>query len=128
MIGLAKTADVVQVQQAQAPVIENSQPLSPMTYEGIPVEFFEFFDVDMRALDTRAKVQLKELFDMSKDGCKDMGDVVTKISEIDRKLGAPAFNESRYGRVWSYLKISRRMGDLEKQRMAMENSYGNESR
>ena len=46
--------------------------------------------------------------------------MLLKIGEIEQKIGMPAFNETRYGRIWSYLKINSRINEMEKQKKAMK--------
>ena len=126
MIGLAKSADVMNITPIPAPDVSTTQALVPMV-EGIPIDMIRFFDVDIRSMDAKTTGQLKDIYKMMADrGGIDV--IMSEISSIRNKMGAGGYGETSYGRIWNYLKIGDNIKHLERQRNAMENNYGNESR
>lgn len=125
MIGVPQPAQVVSrpamvrpaSNMAAAPVA--TQSLTPMV-NGVPVDIINYFNIDIRNVDNRENSQLSEIYKLLKNDSKTDSDVILEISTIERKLGSPAYNESRYGKIWSYLKINSRIEDMEKQKRAME--------
>lgn len=96
-----------------------TQSITPMV-NGVPIELIEYFNIDIRNTDSRDNNQLVEIYKLLKNDGETDGDMLLKIGEIERKLGSPAFNETRYGRIWSYLRINNRISEMEKQKKAME--------
>lgn len=92
----------------------------PIMIDGVPLEIIQYFNQDIRALTMRDKEQLREIYDIYKNDSQDMGDVLLKISEADRRIGTPSGMDSRWGKLWAYAKLNSRIGELEKQRKAFE--------
>jgi hypothetical protein len=88
-------------------------------FNGVPLELITYFDVDIRKMDGRINGQLRDIFSVLSPGAKDIGDVLSKVRALDRKLGQPSGTETRYGRIASYLKISAKIDSLEKHRKAI---------
>lgn len=125
MIGVPQPAQQVQrpamvrppSNMTAAPVA--TQSIVPMV-NGVPIDLIDYFNIDIRNLDSRDSNQLSEVYKLLKSDSETEGDVLLKIGEIERKLGSPTYNETRYGRIWSYLRINSRINEMEKQKKAME--------
>lgn len=102
---------------AAAPVA--TQSITPMV-DGIPIDIIDYFNIDTMSINTRENNQLIDIYKLLKNDGDSDSDVILKIGEIERKLGYPAHNETRYGKVWSYVKINSRIIEMEKQKKAME--------
>lgn len=117
MDGLAKTA---QSQEIQIPLSIPETANIPVLIDGTPIELMDYFDLDIRDADSRAKGQLRDIYSMTQEGARDIGDILSRMRNIERQLGHPSFGETRYGKIWNWLKISGRINDLMKQQEAMK--------
>ena len=93
-----------------------------MVYDGLPLSIPNYFNVDAFKLSDEEKGRLGSIYEWAKTKVPEgtMGDVLTKISELERQLGATAIGESRLDRLWRWCKLSFRIEDLEKERIALE--------
>lgn len=123
MIGVPQPAQQV-VRPARPPSNIAAAPVSTQSItpsiNGVPISLIDYFNIDIRNIESRDNNQLAEVYKLLKSDSETDGDVLLKIGEIERKLGSPAYNETRYGRIWSYLKINSRINEMEKQKKAME--------
>ena len=117
--GMLKAAPAV---DAQPTVVEHSEPIQrALLFEGVPLDMMHHFNVTMRGMSSEAQKQMTEIYELMDGKGKQMGDLITEIRKVENKLGQPSGTETRYGRVWHYLKLSNRINDLEKQRGAFKN-------
>lgn len=122
MIGVPQPSQVVRPARPPsniaAPPVQ-TQSITPMV-NGVPIDLIEYFNIDIRNIENRDNEQLSEIYRLLKSDSETDADMLLKIGEIEQKIGMPAFNETRYGRIWSYLKINSRINEMEKQKKAME--------
>lgn len=118
MEGLAKAAPSLNPAPIAQP--KATQSIAPFMFNGIPFEFINHFNVDIKNMEPRDRDQLIDIYKILGKETPEIGDVMMRMSEVERKLGSPSFNETRYGKIWSYLKVSERVSDLQKQQKAME--------
>lgn len=127
MIGVPQPAQQV-VRPARPPSNIAAAPVSTQSItpsiNGVPISLIDYFNIDIRNIESRDNNQLAEVYKLLKSDSETDGDVLLKIGEIERKLGSPAYNETRYGRIWSYLRINSRINEMEKQKKAMEIAGG----
>lgn len=127
MIGVPQPAQQV-VRPARPPSNIAAAPVSTQSItpsiNGVPISLIDYFNIDIRTLESRDNNQLSEVYKLLKNDSETDGDVLLKIGEIERKLGSPTYNETRYGRIWSYLRINSRINEMEKQKKAMEIAGG----
>lgn len=101
-----------------APIsIEITPSNNVITQEGVPISVIRYFGIDTRKIDNKDKEQLKEIYIFIKDNPNGL---YTILSNIERKLGAPSLGETRFGRIWNYLKLTNQIDNLEKDRKALE--------
>lgn len=119
MEGLAKSAP------SNAPVTVNiskeSPAISAMMLDGAPIELYNYFDVEYSNTPDKDKKQLREIFDLIKSETGDMAGVFKKLTDVSIKLGAPSFNETKHGKVWSYLKIASQINELQNRQELLRN-------
>ena len=96
--------------------INTPQNNIPYSFGDVPVELIQYFDINVNAMDNRIKGQLKDIFEHCATNSKDMKDVLLRIRKIDRKLGMPSGMESRYGRIWSHIKLSSKIHNIMKKK------------
>lgn len=118
--GMAKSAPAP---VGSAPTISPRNPTLniPISYEGIPVDLMNYFDQGFDNMTQRSTKQLGEIYVLLKDDFNNMGDLLYEVKQIERRLGPAPLSETRYGRVWNWLKVSNRIKKLEKERQAFVN-------
>lgn len=99
--------------------IANAQPITPMV-DGIPIDFIRYFDIDIRNIENRDKSQLQEIYSLLDGAKRSPSDMLTELRNIQNKLGAPGYHETKFGKIWNYLKITRHINNLEKERKSLE--------
>jgi hypothetical protein len=110
---LAKTATNIATPVESTATDTSSQS---MNFDGIPLDFYRLFSIDLGTIPTKEVDKLKTIYEWSKDGSETMGDMMQKVSRLESQLGSPAINEKRYDKMVRYIKMSKAIGDLEKQR------------
>lgn len=120
MQGLAKSAE------AQVPVsVVHKDPASiamGVVHEGLPIGLYAFYDAKMETAAQDDIKQMKALYDYAKESTNGSdGDILMFLSQLDRKLGVPSGGSSRINKAYNYVTMSKRIQDLEKQRMALVN-------
>lgn len=120
--GLAKEAP--QDQPIPVPVQAKEPPQSTSNYEwqGIPIDMFRQFQTDIGTLPTKDVEKLRDISQWAKgkvgpDGT--LGDMLQKVSEIQRRLGAPNAGERAYHKVWEFIKLQRVADEAIKRQEAM---------
>lgn len=119
MEGIVKS--VQQITQEPTKISQSTEHM-PLSYDGVPIDFLNHFDVGFSELTVKTKKQLTEIYEILKPKHQSMGDLLWEIKDIERKLGPTQGQETRYGRIWNWVKISRRIGELEKERQSL--GYG----
>ncbi len=90
-----------------------------MEYNGVPVDVLRFFNTDFN-LPNKDMDKLVDIYSWAKNGLEEltMGNVLQKISSLEVRLGAPHLNESRYDKLWNWVKLESQINDLRKQQEA----------
>lgn len=102
----------VQVQPAQ-----NIESRPSFNHENISYDVFRFFSVDPFAnKDPYVAKQIGEISNWAKEDTKDVGDALWKIRKMETKLGIPANGETRYTKMYNYIKMAKITQSLEKER------------
>lgn len=84
--------------------------------DNIPIDLIYYFNIDISKIDEDSRNKLK---DIGKFYGNDRVNMVTKISELERKLGCPFNGETRQSKVWNHIRISKAIKGLELQREAL---------
>ena len=100
MTGMAKVsyAEPAEVEVNQPPLKEQV-----LLYDGVPLDMIHYFSMDMTSLTDVAKKQMGEIYDMLKGS-----DFIKKLGRMERKVGQPSGGETRYGKLWHWLKLNNR--------------------
>lgn len=118
MEGLAKTAEI-----SKPVAVEHKDPASitmGMAQDGVPMGMFMFYDKSFGQEDGAVSEQLKTMFEFAKANTNGSdGDVLMYLRDLDRRMGTPKIGESRLSRAFNYAKITNRIKDLDKQRVAL---------
>ena len=118
MEGLAQTAEI-----SKPVAVEHNDPASitmGMAQDGVPMGMFMFYDKSFGQEDGAVSEQLKTMFEFAKANTNGSdGDVLMYLRDLDRRMGTPKIGESRLSRAFNYAKITNRIKDLDKQRVAL---------
>lgn len=121
MQGLAKSAEA----QAPTQAVIHKDPASiamGVVHEGLPIGLYAFYDVKMDTVPQDDVKQMKALYDYAKSSTNGSdGDVLMMLSQLDRKLGVPSGGSSRINKAYNYVTMSKKIQDLEKQRLSLVN-------
>ena len=115
--GLAKTSPSQNVISSVSPITRESPPL---IFDGVPLDLMDYFQIDFKNSDSDSKNKLREIYSILKDDYPDITNLLSKLSDIDRKLGAHGYQETRYGKIWNYLKVTEKIKGLEKYKLSLE--------
>lgn len=102
------------------PTHNDSKPIFAME-QGVPVDILEYFNIDPNDYGLVDKKQLNEIFNICVESCESKSELLEKLKFIENKIGVPLPGESRPVKIHRYLKVSKRIEELEKQRKTMEN-------
>lgn len=110
--------------------VQATQPIGivdaniPVLYEGMPLDLVRHFAVDVKQMTEGDKKQINDIYNWVKGSLAEQtpGNVMLAIRQISNRLGSPQLGETRFGKMWNYLRIQQSIDDLSKQRKAME--YG----
>lgn len=91
----------------------------PFMMDGFPTEFIAYFNVSPNNLTDVSKRQLTEIYEFIKSDEKSMGDILKELRATESKFGSTTYEETRFSRLWHYMKLTRQIIDLEKQKEAM---------
>lgn len=116
--GLAKSAEPLNSTQVVESVRVKSDPINTsFPWEGIPPDIFHYFNLDM--YDTpKDKIDfLRRIVDFAKrDIPHDMQtgvNLLARVFEIERHAGIPRFTENKLNRVYTYVKLTEQISELE---------------
>ena len=112
---LAKTAEVKQ----EAPQAQPTATPPPIAFDGLPVDFYRLFGVEIGTTAPKELDKLKAIYEWSKDGADTIGDMMQKVSRLESHLGSPALNERRYDKMFRWVKMQKAINEIQKQQDAM---------
>jgi len=118
-VGIAKSVAVAEApkpQEASKPAVENYE------YNGVPVDFFRHFDLEMSKSGDRELQKLKDIYSWAKKDTETLGDALVKISRLESQLGSGGFDR-RYDKVWNWVRITTQMEDLNNRRESMRKRW-----
>jgi hypothetical protein len=101
-IGLAKSAG--SSMPIDAPT-HGDNPERSYTHDNIPLDVFNYFDVDPNFIDRRESRQIGEVYSSLRKISKNDEEVMSKIILLDHKVGPPSGKDNRWSRIWSFIKI-----------------------
>lgn len=93
-------------------------------WDGVPLDVIYYFNLEIRDLDNNTKTKLKEISDYFSS--HDISETLNKMRDAELKLGAPNPMENRHNKLWNYIRISRQIDSLTKQRESLYEVRGNQ--
>jgi len=120
-IGMARTSEPIAQPVQQAPPAPSTH--SSVGEKFLPGEVYRFFNVNPIGPDKTANKYLGEIYKWASKDAHSLGDTLTKLRDIERKVGQPALDEHRYTRVYNYVRMSSFMDSMkEDKRRFKENA------
>ena len=118
--GIAKSAPVSSA--PSTPTFTKGETLGgTLAWEGVPVDVIRMFNVEIGTVHQKDIEKLKDICSWADSKCeeKTIGNIMQKISTLERQLGSPALSEKRWDKIWNWVKISKQIDDLDKRRESL---------
>ena len=119
MCPLAKSAPQP-VTQVPAQTTQQAQPVSNIVniegFEGIPFEVYRFFNITPSSTEANDIKQIKEVYKWSAKDSTGIGDIMSKMRNLEMKLGSPGVGETRYNKMYNYIRVSNIVDSLHRER------------
>jgi hypothetical protein len=96
------------------PVLQNTQ-----SFDNIPVDVYRFFGETIGLLSEKEKEKLSTVSDWAFKEVTTIGDGLLKLRNLEMRLGTPTGNESRYDRLFTWVKMQRQIEDMQKRQEAL---------
>ncbi len=85
----------------------------------VAIDIYRFFGVSMDNLDASVTKKLKEISDWTFQDVETLGDGLTKLKNLEIKLGYPRPDEQRYDKLYNWILIQRDITELQKKQRAL---------
>lgn len=82
----------------------------------VPFETYRFFGVNPGTADQKDLNQIKDVYDWASKDSNGLGDSLYKLRQLEIKLGQPPLGETRYSKMWNYVRISKMVNNIETDR------------
>jgi hypothetical protein len=94
-------------------------------FDGVPIDCYRYFSIDLGSQSDKELKKIKDIYEWSKSKCDEptIGNIVEKISKLEKQLGAPRIGEKSWDKVWQWVKLSRNIDDLDKQRETLRRTW-----
>lgn len=112
-------SDVSNPVEVNEPVVHTEAPLEQHLPETVPMEIERMLGVDA-GIPLDVKNRLSTIYEIAKEGAKDLGDVLSNVSALQRKIGASKIGQEAINRIYNYAVLLKRQNDLDKQIKAYE--------
>ncbi|OPZ89046.1 MAG: hypothetical protein BWY74_02887 [Firmicutes bacterium ADurb.Bin419] len=116
MEGLAKSAP--SSTPATVNISKESPAISAYMVDGVPVEMYEYFGLNLGNVETQDKAKLKDIFDYLIPTSKNMSDAFSKLTDIQLRLGSSSY-EKRHDKIWNFIKINKQIEELQRRQIAL---------
>jgi hypothetical protein len=123
-MSLAKSS-AVETQSVQPQIAPPPSGIAGYEWEGVPVDIFRHFQVEMGTMPTKDIEQLRDITKWAKSRTVDepsIGNVLREVSRVQRELGAPALNERNYSKVWRFIKAQMVIDEMTKRQQSLRSS------
>lgn len=114
---IAKSAEVSKPVIVQSSHVTSSIPT--YDYDGIPIDILRFFNIDLGNIENKVKDQLVAVSKWAFNGVESLGDGMKKLRDLEIKLGSPRMDETRYGRLFNWVRFESQIQDLKKRQEAV---------
>jgi len=115
---LAKSAEPSPIPEVTQPVKSSTPQPGNLEMGTVPFETYRFFGISPGNIPDKDLNQIKDVYDWAKQDSKDLGESLYKIRQLEIKMGQPALGESRYSRMWNYVRMSKAFNTIKANREA----------
>ena len=98
-------------QIATQPIGEGLKTFTPHFSE-VPVDIYRFFGIDLGTAEGKQLDKLKEISEWTFGDVETLGDGMSKLKELEIKMGSPKMGQNREDRIHNYIKLQRNINDL----------------
>ena len=82
----------------------------------VPFETYRYFGVEPSKADRTDLKQIKDVYDWANNGSAHMGESMYKLRQLENKLGQPPLGETRFSKMWNWVRVSKMVSTLEQDR------------
>lgn len=118
--GLAKAAPSPTQEAIPTQTGPIEQAFMEPLWAGVPMSVLRHFGLDLKA-DESTLSQVREVYRMVDVEDKTPGKVLQKLSDLEVQMGVPRIGETRYGRLYNYLRMGSAIKDMQRQQGALIN-------
>ena len=111
--GIAKTAAQAQPTEPIA-IVSVADGIDALCHEQVPIDVYRFFDMDLSVTGAGDIKKLKAISDWAFTGSETLGDGLTKLRNLEIKLGSPSGNERRHDKLFIWVKMQQQVEELMK--------------
>lgn len=99
----------------------NKSDLGTISYNGVPVDVFRMFNADIGTVDEKDIGKMNDICKWASSKCEDLtiGNMMQKISSLERQLGSPHIGQNRWDKMWNWVKMNNTIEDLRKRQDSM---------
>ena len=120
-MGIAKSTVQEPEQKPVQPAMAPATGVASYEWQGIPLDVIRHFGVELNNIPTKDLEQLKGITEWAKSKTDEptIGNILQKISSIQRQVGYPALNEKSYTKVFQFVKMQRVIDEMTKRQDAL---------
>lgn len=100
------------------PINETLNTFTPH-FNDVPVDIYRFFGIDLGTAEGKQFDRLKDIAQWTFSDVETLGDGLSKLKQLEIKMGAPKMGQNREDRIHNYIKLQRNINDLVKRQEAL---------
>lgn len=94
-------------------------PITTAFVDGIPLDVFKYFDLDVRGMSMDEKTDIKDISSWALRQGRTLGDSLQQLRLLENRLGSPALGERRYSKMLNWIRINNNIDELRKRQEAL---------
>jgi len=118
---LAKSSE----QTVSQPTTEHAQGstsnVNNFGFDGVPFEVYRYFNISPTEAKREDLRQVREVYDWANKDSKHYTESIYKLRQLETKLGQPYTGESRYSKMYNWVRVSKMVNSLEAERNRQAN-------
>ena len=85
-------------------------------FDGVPFEVYRYFNVSPSEAKREEIKQIKDVFSWANKDKTHISDSLFSLRQLENKLGSPSIGETRYSKIWNWVRVSNIVDDLQTER------------
>lgn len=86
------------------------------SFDGVPFEVYRYFNISPAEAKRDDMRQIKEIFSWANKDKSHISDSLFSLRQLENKLGAPNIGETRYSKLYNWVRVSSIVSELESDR------------